>query len=442
MKTVKLAAVLLMLVTVIYPQENSSPGGTEWDNGIMHFKSNDGKFRTKFDVRMFIQGGKFSDDSENVMSNSTHLRKGRFAIKVKMWDYWQAEWDMDIADVAVEIKDMWVAYTGLNNAFVKLGNYKVPFGLEILTSSRYISFIERSYPSMSFKMGRRMALGYTKWGERWNVSGNYFGQTFYPGDRKDKNDEVGGGYAFRLAAAPHIGPLLIHGGVSYANYLPDVDEASNRIEFKSEPENKLGDSEHVDTGVIMNVDRVIQKGLEGAVRLNNFCVQGEYMKTDVNRYGDYKGTPYEDASFEGGYGFFSWLITGEKRPWDKTQGEFGQVIPTMQNYDVPILSYIPFIGEKLFSDLSGAWELLFRYSYINLSDPTATSYGPNPDGTNNGILGGKAINTTFGLTWYANPNVKFMANYIITDNSINADGEVSGGDYDFKSILFQALIYF
>ena len=417
MKTVKSLIILMVTFGFLLAQENTSDGGTEWDNGIMHFKSDDGKFRTKFDVRMFIQGGKFSDDSEDVMSNSTHLRKGRFAIKVKMWDYWQAEWDMDIADVAVEIKDMWVAYTGLNNAFVKLGNYKVPFGLEILTSSRYISFIERSYTSMSFKMGRRMALGYTKWGERWNVSGNYFGQTFYPGDRKDKNDEVGGGYAFRLAAAPHIGPLLIHAGVSYANYLPDVDEAANRVEFKSEPENKLGDSEHVDTGVIMNVDRVIQKGLEGAVQLNNFCVQGEYMQTDVNRYGEFNEVPYNDASFEGSYVFFSWLVTGEKRPWDKTQGEFGQVIPN--------------------SNKLGAWELLFRYSYVNLSDPTAT--GSGHDG---GILGGKAINTTFGLTWYANPNVKFMANYIITDNSINADDEVSGGDYDFNSILLQALINF
>ncbi len=417
MKTVKSLIILMVTLGCLFAQKNTSSGNTEWDDGIIKFKSEDGKFQTRFDVRMFIQGGKFSDDSENVMSNSTHLRKGRFAIKVKMWDYWQAEWDMDIADVAVEIKDMWVAYTGLNNAFVKLGNYKVPFGLEILTSSRYISFIERSYTSMSFKMGRRMALGYTKWGERWNVSGNYFGQTFYPGDRKDKNDEVGGGYAFRLAAAPHIGPLLIHGGVSHANYLPDVDEAANRVEFKSEPENKLGDSEHVDTGVIMNVDRVIQNGLEGAVRLNNFCVQGEYMKTDVNRSGEFNEIPYDDASFEGGYGFFSWLITGEKRPWDKTQGEFGQVIPN--------------------SNKLGAWELLFRYSYINLSDPTATGSGHE-----DGILGGKAINMTYGLTWYANPNVKFMLNYIITDNSINADDEVSGGDYDFNSILLQALINF
>lgn len=407
-----------MTLGCLFAQYDTSSGKTEWENGIIKFKSEDGKFQTRFDVRMFIQGGKFLfDDPENVMSNSTHLRKGRFAIKVKMWDHWKAEWDMDIADETVEIKDMWLAYTGLNNSFIKLGNYKVPFGLEILTSSRYISFIERAYPSMAFKMGRRMSLGYTRWGEHWNVSGTYFGQTFYPGDRKDKNDEKGGGHAFRLAVAPQFGPFLIHGGAAYTNYLPVVDEGLNRVEFKSEPENKLGDSEHVDTGTIMNVDRVIQKGLESAIQLNSFCVQGEYMLTDVYRFGEKESVPYEDASFEGSYVFFSWLLTGEKRPWDKTQGEFGQVIPK---------------NNKL-----GAWELLFRYSYINLSDPTATGFGHE-----DGMLGGKAVNTTFGLTWYANPNVKFMANYIITDNSVNADDEVSGGDYDFNSILLQALVNF
>lgn len=416
MRKVLLGFVVLMMAGVLIGQ--AGEGWVGWkDTGRIAFTSNDEQFETMFDVRMFIQGGYFWDDPEEVMSNSTHLRKGRFAMKVKMWDYWRAEWDMDIADDVLEIKDMWIAYTGMNNAFLKLGNYKVPFGLEILTSSRYISFIERAYPSLAFKMGRRMGLGYTKWGNIWNLNLDVFGQGFYMGDRKDQHDEIGGGWAFRVAAAPTVGPVMVHGGLSHVSYLPSLDETAYTTEFKAEPENKLGDSEHINAGEIRNARRVVQTGLEAAVKLNNFCVQGEVMMADVDRFGSYNDTPYNDASFSGGYAFFSWILTGEERPWDNTQGEFGQVIPN--------------------SNKLGAWEVLFRYSFLDLSDPDATDFG-NPAG----ILGGKANNFTFGLTWYANPNVKFMGNFIMTDNSVNATGEVDGGDYDFNSLLLQALINF
>jgi phosphate-selective porin OprO and OprP len=416
MKYFKVLGISMLICTMAYSQgDNTLEGRTEWDNGNIYFVSEDGQFKTRFDVRLFMQAGKFYDDPEGVMSNSTIVRKARFAMKVDLWKFWKAEWDMDISDVSIEMKDMWLAYTGLNNAFIKLGNYKVPFGLEILTSSRYISFAERSYPSMAFKMGRRMSIGYTKWGERWNLGLSYFGQEAIPGDRKGKADETGGGYGMRFATAPQFGSLLFHLGGSYVNFTPDNE--LEMAEFKSEPENKLGDSEHVDTGSIINVDHTIQQGIESAIQWNNFCVQGEYMMADVYRFGELNGINYEDAHFEGGYAFISWILTGEKRPWDNTQGEFGQIIPS---------------NNKL-----GAIELLFRYSYINLSDPLAISAG-SPDG----ILGGKAVNTTLGVNWYVNPNMKFTANYIMTDNSINADDEVSGGDYDFNSILIEAKIFF
>jgi phosphate-selective porin OprO/OprP len=74
----------------------------------------------------------------------------------------------------------------------------------------------------------------------------------------------------------------------------------------------------------------------------------------------------------------------------------------------------------------GAWEFALRFSNLNLSDPDA------------GIYGGKANNYTAGLNWYANPNVRFMLNYTMVDNSVAA----AIGDYDFSYVQFRTLVTF
>ena len=49
------------------------------------------------------------------------------------------------------------------------------------------------------------------------------------------------------------------------------------------------------------------------------------------------------------------------------------------------------------------------------------------------VLGGEANNLTFAANWYANNNVRIMANLIFVDNDENADGAGdSAGNDDFK----------
>jgi hypothetical protein len=76
MKTVNIAIILLILGTMIYPQESNSPGRTEWDEGIIKFKSEDGQFQTRFDIRLFLDAAYFPNDTLELLSNGTHLGKG------------------------------------------------------------------------------------------------------------------------------------------------------------------------------------------------------------------------------------------------------------------------------------------------------------------------------------------------------------------------------
>ncbi len=395
---------LLLAAGMVQAQQRVSEGGTEWDNGIIKFKSKDGKFALRYDVRAFINGAVFFENkNKGRLSNGTHLRKGRFALKTRLWSVWKMEWDMDIAEGVVEVKDMFLAYEGFENSSFKFGNFKMPFGLEILTSSRYIPFAERAYNALAFKMGRRMALQYARWGEMWNVRAALFGQTFDTKKNKTK-DETGGGLAVRVAAAPiQRDDLIVHAGAAYS--ITNPDDETDIEEFKSEPETKIGDVEILDTDLIRDVDNTTRIGLEGAIAYKNFHVQTEYQMVKLARLQD-----KPEVNLSGGYIYFLWTLTGESRKWNKEEGEFGQLIPK--------------------DTKKGAWELGFRYSYLDLSDTKAL------------VLGGMANNYTAGVNWYANPNMVFQLNYTMVQTSQNATGNGFVGNDNFSYIQFMTKFFF
>ena len=292
---------LLFGLQALWAQDQASEGETEWDDGILHLKSNNGKFETHFDIRMYINGAIFFEDGDH-LSNGTHLRKARFAMKTKLWDVWRAEWDIDVAEGLVEVKDMFFSYRGFENSHIKIGHFKMPLGLNELTSSRFQTFVERAYAMSAFEVDRRAGLEYSSWSDWWNLRLAVFGQPMDTEKNKSK-DETGGGFAGRLVAAQSFGDLLVHAGAAGAYEIPDND--NNVVDYNSEPETKMGDVEILDTDNIFDVDHVTKIGLEGVVKMGTVSLQAEYIQTNLSRMNGAK-----DASFVGGYAFISWILTG------------------------------------------------------------------------------------------------------------------------------------
>ncbi len=55
------------------------------------------------------------------------------------------------------------------------------------------------------------------------------------------------------------------------------------------------------------------------------------------------------------------------------------------------------------------------------------------------ICGGESTALTFGINWYANPNIRVMVNYAMVDNDEDADGDGDfPGDYDYN--IFQVRV--
>ncbi|MFN2566008.1 MAG: OprO/OprP family phosphate-selective porin [Gemmatimonadaceae bacterium] len=360
--------------------------------GTLVLRSEDRNLAFQFDPRVFIDAALYQED-KNRLSNGSELRRGRFAITALLRQEWLAQFDIDLADNAIEVRDAWISYTGRRRSLVRVGNFKEPFSLEELTSSRYITFMERALPN-ALAPGRHLGVGYTICGARWQFTTGLFGEEI--GDT-DRRDDEGYGVTARLTFAPlQRERRTVHLGLAASYRTPQADSARpDRVRFHSRPEAHVDRIRFLTTGRVANVHNVVLYGLEAATVFGPVSLQGEYIRTRVNRK---SGNP--DAGFDGAYGFISWFVTGEARAYVPQEREFGRITPRRR---------------------SGAWELAARYSTLDLNEPSAQ------------ITGGRANNITAGLNWYANANIRVMVNYVVVNHDGNATGGGTAlGDDDFR----------
>lgn len=118
-------------------------------DGILMFSSTDNRFRYWFDNRVYFDGAFYLGDNtyqgvEHEIGNGVNIRRMRFALKAIIWGNWGGEIDFDFGNNAVDIKDAYVRYIG-KNWQIKAGNFREPMSIETMTTSRYITFMERPY---------------------------------------------------------------------------------------------------------------------------------------------------------------------------------------------------------------------------------------------------------------------------------------------------------
>ena len=395
-------ALITLLALVLAPV---AFGGEEEEMAVFHDKgylvseSEDGKTKYWVDGRIMLDYGDISSDSGEALgvASGWETRRARLAVKTIFNGEWAGEFDMDIADNEVEIKDFWMSYIGFKNTIIKIGNHKVPNSLEELTSSRHLTFMERSIMN-TFDPGRRIGVSYNRWGEKYLFMGGYFGEE--PGAGEDEDEDEAMGFGVRAAFAPiNSDGNVLHLGGSYTSFEPAAG-SGDRVRFRGRELHLM--PRFLNTGRVDMVDDFSSLGLEIAGQMGAWSFQSEYMKTELARFG---GAP--DAEYDGYYAFVSWIPFGGQRTYSMDSAEWGAVNPK---------------GKR------GALELALRASNLNLNDIDA------------GVEGGEADNITFGINWYANDHVRMMFNYIKQDNDEFADGDgdfLPDDDLDIIAVRFQ-----
>lgn len=386
-------AILAILLTGSALAEEAKDDGwsTSWKNGL-RVERNDGLHKVKLGGRIMVDFASISGDDNVLGGNGTgvEVRRARIFTSGKLYDgriFFKGQFDFANG---VKLKD---AYLGIGKipavGAIKVGHFKEPFSLEQLGSSKYITFLERSTADDAFTPGRNMGiqLNNQHLAKRltWAVGGfretNDSGMGF-----SDSADYNLTGRVTGLPVYTEDGRFLLHLGTSYSHLFR---RGNGPVDFDARPETHLA-KKFIDTGAISS-DGVDKANFEVASVLGPFHVMSEYIVSSVSRQN-------QRANLHGVYAEFGWFITGENRVYDMKSGAFGRVKPKR--------SFLQDGG-------CGAWQLAFRYSYLDANDQFVT--------------GGQLQDFTVGLNWHLFSNTRVMTNYVraSTENNPNDNGSAN-----------------
>lgn len=388
------------------------PARVYFEDGKLHFASKNDRFRLWFDNRIYVDAAYYTpysdteglsskankdletDDGQFRFSNGVSIRHARLGIKSTLYDRWFAELDVDFAYNEVEIKDMYIGYKFNDNWQIKVGHFKEPMSMERLTSSKYLTMLERPMPVEAFAGGRRLGGAVTGWGKHWWVSAGVFGRSVDIIQKEKNRGNDGIGVTARAACSPvNDRDMTVHVG-AYGTYRkPDMTGTKDRtVEFRTFPESRV-DRRRFIRAEIKNVRDYGTVGLELGARYDKALIYGEYIYTRLSRYrpdGD-RRVNLSDCDFNGWYVTGSYMILGQQRRYAPDDAEFGPMD----------------VDRK-----GGNLELAARVSTIDLNDfhdPSAA------------VLGGGGHNYTAALNWYPVRNICLGLNYTYVDNDKYAD---------------------
>lgn len=369
--------------SVFSQEDGQNPFSFKWDNGFK-LESADKNFKLGFGGRLMIDHAAFwqNEDLEDAYGpleteKGTEIRRARLYFSGTVYENVEFKFNFDVAGGELGIKDM---YIGLKNipgiSSLRIGNMKEPLRLSGLTSSKYITFMERPFHTDFAPTRNNGLLILTDFNDdRISAQAGLF-RNAGNGDDVFAND----GYVLtgRISGLPvknSDNTNLIHLGASYSYRKPNF----KTYRIASRPEAHLSSVKYLDTGLMENIRNINLFNVEAAVVANSLSAQAEYTHANIKGISDY--------NFSTVYGQASYFLTGESRKYKSSYSGFDRVRPKRN-----------FIGEN---GGLGAWELALRYSYANID--------------HGDILGGKEQNLGFGVNWYLNPVSRVMLNYAWAD---------------------------
>ncbi len=383
-----------------------------WEDGI-RFDSPQKNIRIKVGGRLQVDGGYVgADDSledafPGLIGGQGGIRRLRVSLLAKFYDRVDFKIEADFSDVPT-LTD---AYLDIERipfvGYFRFGHTKEPFSLEELTSSNNITFMERSLPTDAFAPGRNIGPEiydtafdqHLTWaaGGFWDVGSITRGNS----PKNALSNATGFNLTARLTGLPWYaekGHKLVHLGLGYSHKF----RTDHQIRFLTRPESNLANSRLVDTSQFATDDADLID-YELALVQGPFSMQAEFYQNFTEGF--------QDHYFWGYYAYLSCILTGESRPYDKSNGVFSVLKPRND--------FNPF--KHLWG--WGAWELALRHSYVDLNDGS--------------VEGGRENNFTAGLNWYLNANVRLMFNYIHARVENRADPELEDGYANIVQSRFQ-----
>ena len=329
---------------------------------------------THINGQLFVDGTVYGNDLSKQFDNDINVRRARLVFRrglIKDLTF-KASIELSSNPVAVEIKDLYLQYTGLSWGPLTFGNQKEPFSLEDMTSSRYTTLMENALPVAAMAPGRNVGIKLgTLWNKRTTLTAGVFGEGFEDDGLRSSGTALTGRATHLFVDGPRH---LLHLGFSGSYRRVG---STDTIQFRSRPEVGITENYMVDTGDRIDAEDLPRAGLELAYVDGPLSLQSEVISTWVTRR-----SGLDTLFFHGWYIHGGWFLTGESRPYERGSARLGQVSPLL-----PVER-----GGR------GAWEVALRLSRVDLTDDN--------------VIGGEETNLTVGLNWYLSSTMRMMANYV------------------------------
>ena len=362
----------MLAVTTVRADEATEPDGGDKGTGQ----------RLRLGGRLYLDGARTSPGSGletrlGPAASETEVRRARLNLQlhVNRRLRFKVAWDL----VAERWKSYYVELREIADTSVRLrlGRTKEPFGLEKVTSSKYLTFMERSLANAfepGFGDGLRVSGTARKEHLTWSLGVFRNDDSFGEAPSEDRYNFTG-----RVTATPlsdRGDRRLLHLGAGFSVRNPE----RRALRLRQRPEAHLA-PRLVDTGVFDAV-RVRQVGVEAAVVLGPFSAQAELIGAALDL-----PDARSPARAGTGYAEISCFLTGEHRLYRRSRGAFGGPLSPRGRW--------------------GAVQLGLRYSAIDLDDAA--------------LAGGRQNDWTLAVNWHWNRYSRLMLNYVearLTDGGI------------------------
>lgn len=389
--------------------------------GGIKVKTDDGRFEANVGGRIHFDINVFDADANSFATapaatgsrltpnnSAAYLRRVYFTLKGKAYG-WNYKIEPDLANntqsgaTTIAFQDITVSTDVLGGEFI-LGQFKPYRSMEDLTSSNDLLLIERPYTSSNgLFAGREFQQGV---GYKYPIIDGLLAEASVFDLRSSTSAANAGiGYNARVAYAPFFSDgqtLHVGANYSYENTTNSSAVAPGTAVNTAETESYAGRrGPTLGIGSTAGSQPAKTFGGELAGDFGPVFFQSEYVSSTLKQLP--ASTP-SSAKVEAFYVQAAWAITGESKPYKKADGVFGSVKP-FESY--------------------GAFEVTARYDSAKNKDIAA---GKCSITTNAGAVTPanedkcQVSTVTAGLNWYANPNVRFMFNYVKGKADLGAAG--------------------
>jgi phosphate-selective porin OprO and OprP len=365
---------------------------TTW-KGAPQFQNDTLTFKVR--GRAYLDYVDFHADPSTGSSFDAQVTRSR-TVRLGVEGTWNANWaykaEAQFQRGTAEWEDLILEYKLNDYTSLMIGNYKAA-SFENISSSRYITFMERGPFNDVLGIGRVMTAQAKVNGENWTAAGFVHGDSINSADPAVTTTGATSeqfAYGVRGTWAPINGDTAkLHLGAwaRKRDRGQGSGTAAQPTGFSYAMRNNTNyGPQFLTTGAIG--DRDTQIAGEFLYLMKNFSVQGEYANVDIKRT---NGTSDDIKTY---YVAASWFVTGEMRNLDVKKGELGRTK----------------ILNPMTSGGPGAFELAARYDNTDLS------------GVSGVATAGEYKAWTLGANWYPHPYTRVMANYTKSENDLPGAG--------------------